>query len=496
VTQRERLTISAQPMNPVNYGTKMVVAKRGTENHMKLSTQWIGNDKYEMPVSQPSRRSTFLSFLMRYPIFLLAFGPPLFRSTAGVDATKGQLDAWSFLQVGLLSLVAIRAIWRLASAESIHIPKQIRSIFKLSFLLGFLFLASAVYSTSHPVSAAYSILYFLTMICVVDFVIDVYQDPPDWMQCLLQLRLVMLLLFGLVLVTLAIDSSLVLAIEPGAGIRLGGGAVASVAIICPMIAVISAYTFLHSLESRVRSFCFFLMGLTGTLSTQSRGSEIALFLSLAILGAGWAKTEKRTAYTFISVLMASILLFGAVVGTVGGERMWNFFNRGESVEGIESASGRTDIWKFVIQYCMAHPQGMGYIAGFRTLFKEYFALGLQVDVTHIGSSHNAFIDILADAGWLALALYLVMMAKIVSLGWHFAKKTTLEALAQEDKGRCAIRCALVLLIFCFAEGIDDSQFSIPLRSAFYLQNIIVALILSISARMLVASRIRNIPWAG
>jgi len=402
------------------------------------------------------------------------------------------IDFWAFIQVGLLCAISARAIWRLSSAQSIRIPKQVRSIYKMAFFLGLLFLASSVYSTSRLVSAAYSILYILTMICVVEFIVDANKYPPNWMQCLFHLRLIALLLFVAILLTLTFYPSIVMAVIPGVGIRLGGGAVAPVTVICPMIAIISAYTFLHSLESRARSVLFFMVGLTGTLITQGRGCEFALFLSFAILGIGWAKTGRRSAYVFISGLMASILLSGMLLGAIGGGRIWNTFNRGQNAQDIASASGRTQVWNFVIQYCLAHPQGMGYIAGFRTIFRQYFTLGLRIDVTGFGNAHNVYMQVLADAGWLALAIYLIMMVKIVSLGWRFAKKRALVTFESDSVPRHAIQCALVLLIFYFADGMDAADFSLPLRAAFYMQNIIIAIILGASASMLTASRARSI----
>jgi O-antigen ligase len=255
-----------------------------------------------------------------------------------------------------------------------------------------------------------------------------------------------------------------------------------------MMAIISAYAFLHSLESKARSVFFFLVGLTGTAITQVRGSELALLLSLVILVIGWANRSKRSAYLFITGFMASILLFVGIMGAVGGERIWSLVNRGQNLEGVKSASGRTDIWRFVIHYCMNHPQGMGYIAGFRIIFRQYFALGLQVNVQRIGNGHNSFMDILADAGWLALAIYLVIIIKIFRIGWRFTQKHTFMLLESDSASRHALRCALILLIFCLMLGMDTADFAVPLRGAFYMQNISIAIILGISAQMIAASR--------
>ncbi len=455
---------------------------------MNQSPQWIGNNEGDIQAAISNNRISFLKFLWRYPVFLLAFGPPIFRSNQGIDATKGNVDFWSFLQVGLLALIAARAIKRLAFAHSIFMPQQVRSILRYVFFLGLIFLASAAYSPSRIVSAAYSFLYLIAWICVVEFVADTYKNPADWIQCLFHLRLILFLLFLVVLITLVFNPLLVMKVIPGVGIRLMGGAVAAVTTICPMIAIISSYTFLHSLESKARSSLYFLVGLTGTVITQSRGSELAMMLSFAILVAGWAKTSRHAAYLFISGFMAALLLFGGLVGTVGGEHIWNIFNRGASIESIKSASGRTDIWKFVIQYCMDHPQGMGYIAGFRVMFRQYFALGLQVNVQTIGNGHNSFIDILADAGWLALAIYMIILIKTFWIGWRYAQKHTFTTLSSDSASRHVLRCALILLIFCMTSGLESADYVVPLRGSFYLQNICIAIILSISARMIAASR--------
>lgn len=458
---------------------------------MKRYLHGLSNEQSASTAAQHLKCLSALQFLKRYPIFLLAFGPPIFRSNVGIDVTKGVIDFWAFLQVALLGAVSLRAIFRLTAAEFIYIPTRIRSIFKYIFLLGMLYLASTVYSTSRPVSAAYAILNFLTLICVVEFLADVYKEPPDWLQCLFLLRWISFVLLVVVFLTLAISPSLVLTVLAGAGIRLLGGAVAPVTLIAPVITIISAYAFLHSLEPRSRSIFFFLVGLTGSLITQSRGSEIGLLIAIALCMVGWAKTGKRSTFLLIAVFVASILVLAAVIGTVGASSIWSVINRGESAEGISSASGRTDIWKFVVQYCMTHPWGMGYIAGFRTIFREYFALGLQVEVSHIGTAHNAFIQVLADAGWPALAVYLIMLVKIVALGWRFARKRAMTALTPSPESRYVLQCALILLVFCFADGMVTADYVEPLRASYYFQYIFIAVILGISARMLAGSRARR-----
>lgn len=439
---------------------------------------------------RPGANLSLLSTLKRYPIFLLAFGPPLIRS-AGVDATKGMIDVWSFVQVGLLVVVAIRAIYRLISAEAVLIPKRIRSILNLMFLLGLVFLVSAIYSPSRLVSAAYSIFYLLNLICITEFTVDTYKNPPNWMQFVFHLRLIAFLLFILVLAVLPFAPQIVFTYIQGAGIRLLGGPVAPVVLVCPAIAVISAYSLLHSLESRRRSAFFLAIGFLGTLVTQSRGAELALLLSLAVLGINWAAARRRSALLFLFWSTVCFVLSSSLAGFIGLDQVWNTFNRNESVEGIKSASGRTDIWEFVIKYCLRHPQGMGYVAGFRVYFKNYSNPGLQVIVSHIGGAHNAFIQVLSDAGWLSLVLYLIVLVKTIALGRKVVMAHYLNVAPSDRLALHAIRCSLVLLILCLAGGMEDSAYSMPLREPFYFQSIVIAIILGVSARMIAACRAQN-----
>ena len=440
---------------------------------------------------QSSGKLSFFRFLFRYPVFLLIVGPPIFRANTGIDATKGEIDFWALFQVAWVGVIGSRAMMRLLSAHTILIPKQARSILRLLFILGLLFIASAEYSPSRLVSFAYSILYLLTVICVVEFFIDAYKNPPDWIQSLFIIRMIAFLLLLLVVLTIPVASDYVMSVLPGAGIRLSGGAVAPIAILSPMIFLISAYAFLFSLESTTRSVFFILVGLAGTMTAQSRGIYLSLAASMVLLGMIWAGSSRRRSYLFITTTFASVLFGGAVLAAVGGSRIWNLFNRGQSMEGVESASGRTVIWNFVIHYCISHPLGMGYIAGFRKIFKQYFALGLQIEVSHIGNAHNAFMDILADAGWPALAVYLILLFKVFAMGWRFARKNAIFTTASEALNRHALRCAIVLLFFCMAAGLDSADFSVPLRSAFYTQHVLIIIILCISSRMLVASRTRS-----
>jgi O-antigen ligase len=461
---------------------------------MNQPAQWIADDRDERFSESPPRHLSFLKFFLRYPIFLLALGPPIFRQHAalrGIDTSQAHFDFWSIFQVIWIGVPTVRAVIRLTLARSLRMPAQVRTILRLAFFLGLLYMISVVYSPGRVISAEFSLLYFATMICVTEFVVDVYRKPPNWVDCLFQLRRIAFFVLMIIVVTLFFAPTMVLTIELGEGIRLRGGAVGDADLLASAIALISAYNFLNSLESRVKSVSFFLFGLAGTLVTQSRGTLIALFVVLTLLGVQWAKTSGRTAYLFISGLIASILVSSVALVVIGGSTIWKHISRGQETADIASASGRTEIWTFAIDYCIKHPQGMGYVAGFRKYFTNTLNLHFGSNVANLGNCHNTFVQVLADAGWLALALYLMMNLKIVLLGWRYARKQIVMSLASENGAPHGIRCAMLLLLMFYVEGMESSLFGIPLQQPFYFQYVVIAIILGASARMIIASRARR-----
>jgi hypothetical protein len=100
-------------------------------------------------------------------------------------------------------------------------------------------------------------------------------------------------------------------------------------------------------------------------------------------------------------------------------------------------------------------------------------------------------EVLADAGWLALALYLTLIVKTIILGLRFTKKAHLLTDDPDRDTRHALRCCLLLFMFFLIEGMEGSDFVIPLRQEFYFQFTIIAVILGASTSMLLASRPRR-----
>jgi hypothetical protein len=131
---------------------------------------------------------------------------------------------------------------------------------------------------------------------------------------------------------------------------------------------------------------------------------------------------------------------------------------------------------------------MGYIAGVRTFRRRDYSTNLHAALTNIGGTDSAYMQVLVDAGWLGIALYLIMLEKTVALGWRFAWKYSPANLAIAREVYHPLRCALLVLMFCLVEGIESSVYVLPLFGSFYCQNIIIAIILGASGSVIVASR--------
>jgi O-antigen ligase len=253
--------------------------------------------------------------------------------------------------------------------------------------------------------------------------------------------------------------------------------------------IISAYSFLHRLEARVRSAALFVLGLLCTAATQTRGVDIALAAVLVIEVIRWAGIRRRFAHTTLIGVMALILFSGAAIEVIGGSRIWQAFNRGQDAETLVTASGRTGVWQDQILYCLNHPQGMGYIAGVRAFHRRDYSGNLHAALTNIGGTDNSYMEVLTDAGWLALAIYIAFLSRSTFTGWRYCRITaTRGPVSLLAEIHHPLRCSLLLLLFCLVEGLESSTYVIPMSGSFYCQSILLSIILGISAGMVIRSR--------
>jgi hypothetical protein len=327
----------------------------------------------------------------------------------------------------------------------------------------------------------FAFLYFLNLICVLEFLIDVYRNPPDWMQFVFGLRFICLALFGLLLLVLPFKPQLAI-ITTGYGIRLLGGGICSVYIVCPVIAIISACSFLHSLESKILSAFFFLASTIALIASQWRGAEISLILVLIVLGIEWARTGKHLVIKISMIAVTAVLLTGLVLAMFGSHRVWVAVSHNQIGGDLLGGSGRVVQWKALLQYSVDHPLGMGYVAR-----PERPVKGGPWEQYKVEGIDNGYLEVLGVAGWLALAVYAMILVKTVALGWSCANKRSFLSVPNNAVTSVSLQCTMLLFMYCFVEQMENSEFVIPLRQSFYIQYIIIAIILGQSAAMLSAA---------
>ena len=81
-------------------------------------------------------------------------------------------------------------------------------------------------------------------------------------------------------------------------------------------------------------------------------------------------------------------------------------------------------------------------------------------------------------------LYLLLVFELLTLGLRFAKKNVRPISGRQGEARDALRCTLLLLLYVLGEGMENSEFALPLNQQFYAHWILVALVLGICAWMI------------
>lgn len=434
--------------------------------------RWSGGARLD--ASRTGRNRSTLRFLLRYPIFLLALGPPVLRTAGvGTDTSQAHADLWSVLQVTWIGAVAANAIYRIRS--SMFIPPQVQGIIRTALLLGVLFAVSILYSPGRTVSAEFALLYFMTWVVVVQFVSDTYTNTQDWIEALRALRRVCVSSYLLIIAVFIISPSMVFTTENGQAFRLTGGAVGSTVILGPVIAFISLYFLLHKLDKSPKNLALVIFGVFGTLASASRGAIFAMLVVMAMISFLWATdsaTRRLKLTTSILVLLATSALATLVVGS---EKIVTAFHRGQSTAEIAQGSGRSYLWQLAFSLVSESPQGLGYVAGFRHAMANRFDIYFNGDISKLGTAHNTFLQYLLDAGWLGLLCFLLLTLQLALLVHRFIRKASVRKAA--SAAYHALCCGTAIELYCLINGIESSAYNIPLQQLFYLQHIAYALIL-------------------
>jgi O-antigen ligase len=143
-----------------------------------------------------------------------------------------------------------------------------------------------------------------------------------------------------------------------------------------------------------------VINLAALLMSDSRTSIIALVVSIGIAGIICNPTPARLAALCFGVCLAIIGLF-----TLDLDAMFSLLARSGNASEIETGTGRTLIWKVVIELIREKPLlGWGYSSSVALLPDR--TKGIQDIVT---SAHNVVLQILLSVGFVGLFFFAVLM---------------------------------------------------------------------------------------
>lgn len=137
----------------------------------------------------------------------------------------------------------------------------------------------------------------------------------------------------------------------------------------------------------------------------SRGSLVGL-VSIVLVYLSFARSEK----------VRKKLIIGALIGVGMFFKLMDpaFIARLMPGEGVQdtTGSGRTDIWRYGLDMVKDHPLGAGG-GGFQILSPYYVPENLLTE--GIRSSHNTYLLILVEQGWIGLGIFLLFCLSTIRM---------------------------------------------------------------------------------
>lgn len=152
-------------------------------------------------------------------------------------------------------------------------------------------------------------------------------------------------------------------------------------------------------RKKIYVFLFLAMIITMILS-QGRSGLIAFVFSFLIL----LMLHRKIGFLFA----ISVLIILSILETQFESYFIEFFRRGQNIETIYSLGGRIYKWEFAYEYIKQNPfKGYGAFAGSR------FYIMPEITGILSSSTHSAWIELMVDTGLFGLALFLLLVIKIL-----------------------------------------------------------------------------------
>ena len=154
-------------------------------------------------------------------------------------------------------------------------------------------------------------------------------------------------------------------------------------------------------KGRLKPFyaALLILSLYSILKTGSRGGLLGILLGIGVYALIGIDSVKARAALVCSGAVVTLFMVTVIVPRLPE----NVMNR-YSVSAVEEdgGSGRTEIWKFLINYSFENPRRLIRGSGIVSTYSILPAAGFQN-----GVAHNVFIQILNDEGIIGLLLYII-----------------------------------------------------------------------------------------
>lgn len=399
--------------------------------------------------------------LFRLPILWLFLGPPIVRlgDRVAMDSLQGSFDFWNFFQAGWWMLggaVAFRELY-LNRAHLRGFLKGAGSLPLWSSLWLFALFLSSVVSSAPLLSFAKATLMGALVLAAADLGVKFYAGLVPVRRVLKILLISAVGLLLLVGVVFFLTPSLVTGhYEASASflsLRTRGGRIAYTPFLSIVALVLGLYFFLTTrglgrwLNVLVMGVGFFFLALG-----QTRSAYGGFAAALLLFAWRWAQLDKNMVR-----LMAGTALVVATVCIAGLTYDWSssvaqrydttFQYVIRDAESLSTLTGRTQVIDALWEEVARRPLGLGYSAGPRAfLLSESFVASVHTDA--FGNAHNAYLEILAGAGYLG---FIAWMALVFGVG------NTARTMRERDLIPIA-----TLLVAALLEGVTESTLALPL----------------------------------
>jgi O-antigen ligase len=172
--------------------------------------------------------------------------------------------------------------------------------------------------------------------------------------------------------------------------------------------------------------------LNGVIATVSRSGFLAAFLGGVVFN--WY-VPKRLRLRVVGASALGLLLLATLTNQTYWTRIETIKYAGQDVEGTDTGSGRLELLRAQARMFRDHPWGCGH-ACTETLSPSYLDQRYISQISGVRSSHNTFMSMLVEHGWLGGIFYFAMLV------WIWRRLTYLRPMLSEPKGEWGIYRAI------------------------------------------------------